>query len=71
MGTAISNAGKFSWVGLERGVANMDVRRNPFMYSTKTDKTITDHEFDKVLLKLESKRIKNEHERIRQKTNNA
>ena len=45
--------------------------RNPFLYTTKTDKTITEHEFYKVLLKLESKRIKNEHERIRQKTNNA
>ena len=31
----------------------MDLKRNPFMYSTKTDKTITEHEFDKVLLKLE------------------
>ena len=54
--------------------------RNPFLYTTRTDidETLTKHEFDKILLKLELKRIKlelkrikNEHERIRQKTNNA
>ena len=43
--------------------------RNPFLYTTRTDvdETLTKHEFDKILLKLELKRIKNESKQIKQK----
>jgi len=47
----------------------MDLRGNPFLYTTRTDidETLTKHEFDKILLKLELKRIENKSKQIKQK----